>query len=128
MTTPQTIRRDISDEELSALVASIHGWKNVRKLGPKPWDGLIGKSPLSCYEGEGFEGVPPYATSLDAVLPLAEKWLVDLSLNPQDLSPDRWRCSLYGNFHQHDGFALTATRAVCFALLAAKGVTVEDAT
>ncbi len=122
MTTPtKHIRSDISDDELSALVATVHGIAPVNlpfgavKRGGR-WFLHNGPYALECEKV-----YPPYSTSLDAVLPLVKADYFILTHNKatwmaQLLVGDFW-------FTYKDA---TPARAVCFALLVANGYEVEE--
>ena len=57
----------MNKEKQRIKIAEACGWKNVRKMGDKPWSLMLGKSPMSVYSGDGFERVPDYMNDLNAM-------------------------------------------------------------
>lgn len=113
---PKTIRADILAGELSALVAQEHGWTRLPL-----WTSPKGV-PM------GFH--PAFSESLDAVLPLVGDVKIIL-LNYGFTTSPSWQCELFDvlthkTVSSRAGHRSAAT-AVCFALLASKGYTVEAA-
>ncbi len=111
----KTIPSNISNAELSALVAREHGWTNIHVGYGHPPDFT---------KNRGFavvaNAIPPFAESLDAVLPLAGD---DWSLIRHK---DGYEFEIAGSYEKC-ATSDTASKACCFALLAAHGYTVEDA-
>ncbi len=120
----KTIPSNITDDELSALVAEqVAGWKPIPLVSRRSlrsmwvWRDANGE--------EATEGsVPPYATSIDAVLPLLETnpkgWGCARKVSNRD-----YKVAIYGP-EVFRATASTLARAICLSLLAAKGFTVTS--
>ncbi len=109
------IKTDCSDDDLSAAVAEAF------HIDPsEQWEAP---------DGELLGGhIPDLATSADAVLPLLEKWGRETPgyLHTANLI-DGWIVWIEKDpFTRYESRQLTFARAACFALLKAKGWTVED--
>ncbi len=135
-----TIKSNCTDAELSAAVAEhVAGWSRVEidERGK-----VFG---IRCQIDSFPSLVPPYATSADAVLGLLEKlktdgWWVETKdhTNGLECNERDWLVILT-NYNPSDdafmpearsryieGVSQALPRAICFALLKAAGVTVEE--
>lgn len=120
---------DLDDEELNVAVALHVAGIKYRKERRAIW----AETGCHAFMTEESEEVlvperVPYATSADAVLPLLEKWASEAEFNGPGIhmTPDsRWLVSL----HNADDIVASATartlpRAICIAMLQAKGIEV----
>ncbi len=125
----------MSDEALSALVAEhCAGWTDIKR---NPLPGLF-HCGFNEAQGKTAEancgspwGIPPYATSADAVLPLLEKYR-GWSSRKHNYNPKLRTVELEVTCEDGDGYsyahgdAPTFARAACFCLLRAAGQKVEE--
>ncbi len=131
------IPSNLPDAELAALVAEAHGWVHPYTHDDGLLYGYPPPIPPDVVGGTSRVRVPPYATSLDAISPCVTDF-IRKSLFSQ-------RAAFWGSLRAYaksvllcdgtptvqDAIGMLLTRSelargFCFALLVAKGFTVED--
>lgn len=115
-----SIGHNCTDAELRAAVALAHGWKRKPSyIGDYQWVNEAGHGAW----------LPPFATSVDAVLPLLEDRAMVVEISYCSIGCT-WSVTITGHKTQwrHPGASNEClARVICFALLKAHGFTVVDA-